>query len=222
MSYNPEVFSAPLGRVCTPDLARIQNVGISYHECYGLLSQRRQAYLQALPVVPKLQSLGMYEPCFSVDQAGAHLDDVDNAKIKTLWTRAKEYINKHGGQTTAGPSTPKKKYKTVLVEDIPDFLHDPKPCKTGRDHRAYEKFKVQGQDEASFDNSFKENKPTGKPGTRGGRSNRKNSDKLQCNHKEHTKYDVQGRREDSSDLSTAVSGGTVPQSNTRGSILTTL
>lgn len=69
MSFNPEVLSAPLGRVYTPDLARIQNVAIPYHECYGLQTQRRQAYLQALPLFPSLKSLGMYEPCFSVDQA---------------------------------------------------------------------------------------------------------------------------------------------------------
>lgn len=69
MSYNPDMLSAPLGRVCTTDLARVQNVALPYHECMGLLSQRRQAYLQALPVFPKLKSLGMYEARFSVDQA---------------------------------------------------------------------------------------------------------------------------------------------------------
>lgn len=74
--------------------------------------------------------------------AGGYLDAVDNANIKKLWTRTREYVKKHGGQTTAGPSTLKRKYRTVLVQDIPEFLHDPKPCKTDKDHRAYEKLKV--------------------------------------------------------------------------------
>lgn len=111
--------------------------------------------------------------------AGGHLDDVNIAKITKLSTRTRDYVKKHGSQTTAGPSTIKKKYRTVLVENIPEIRHDPKPCKTNKDHRAYEKFKVQGQEEASLDNIFKGNRPIGKSGARGGRSNWENSDKPQ-------------------------------------------
>lgn len=69
MSYNSGVLPAAPGNVCTPDLARIKNVAIPFHECSGLRSHIRQVYLQSLPAFPRLKSLGMYEPCFSVDQA---------------------------------------------------------------------------------------------------------------------------------------------------------
>lgn len=69
MSFNSHVLPAALGNVCTPDLARIKNVSIPFHECSGLRSHIRQVYLQSLPAFPRLKSLGMYEPCFSVDQA---------------------------------------------------------------------------------------------------------------------------------------------------------
>lgn len=50
----------------------------------------------------------MTEPLEAIEHlAGGHLDDVDNTKIKKPWNRAKGYVNKHGGKTTAGASTTK-------------------------------------------------------------------------------------------------------------------
>lgn len=129
--------------------------------------------------------------------AGGHLDDVDNVKIRKLWTRAKEYISKHGGQTTAGPSTIKKKYKS-LVETMPEIRRDLKPGRANWDHKAYRKFRVQGQGEASFDDNIKGDEPNEKPSTRSGLPTRKNSDKPHWNHKEYTKYDVE--REEGADF----------------------
>lgn len=105
---------------------------------------------------------------------------------------------------------------------MPEIRHGPKPCKTNWNHKAHRKFKIQGQEEASFDNSVKGNKPTRKPGTHGGRSNRQNLDKPQWNHEEYKKYEVQSREGNALDLANAVSGGAVAQSDTRASILTTL
>lgn len=110
--------------------------------------------------------------------AGGHLDDVNNTKINKLWTRAKAYIKEHGGETTAGPSTIKKRYE-ALSENVPKIRRDLKPGKAKWDQKAYENYKVHGQEEASFDNEVKGKKSTGKSG---GRSSQKNSD---------TKYDVE-------------------------------
>lgn len=62
---------------------------------------------------------------------------------------------------------------------MPKIRRDLKPGKAKWNHKAYRKYKVQGQEEASFDNEVKRNKSTGKSG---GRSSQNNSD---------TKYDVE-------------------------------
>ncbi|KKY31686.1 hypothetical protein UCDDA912_g08357 [Diaporthe ampelina] len=59
---------------------------------------------------------------------GAHLDNVEKTKTKALWTRVRDYIKKHGGKTTAGPWTLKKKYKE-LTEKIPEIRKDLKLSK---------------------------------------------------------------------------------------------
>lgn len=71
---------------------------------------------------------------------------------------------------------------------MPEIRHDLKPGKSNWDHQSYKKFKVKGQEEASFDNDVKRNKPTGNSG---GHSNQKNLDKPHWNDKEYTKYDVE-------------------------------
>lgn len=140
---------------------------IRFRLIFSIWKDRELTYLQNELLLEAIEHL-----------AGGHLDDVNNTKINNLWTRAKAYIKEHGGETTAGPSTIKKKYK-ALSESVPEIRRDLKPGKAKWDHKAYEKYKVRGQDEASFDNEVKRNKSTGKPG---GRSSQNNSD---------TKYDVE-------------------------------
>lgn len=121
--------------------------------------------------------------------AGSHLDDVDKTNIRRMWVRAQEYIEKHGGKTKAGPAALKKKYKELL-ENMPGIRKDLKPSNAKWDHKAYEKYKVQGQEEASF-NDDAEEEPAGKRVTRNGSAGRKAPNKFEWNHSEYEKYDVE-------------------------------
>lgn len=121
--------------------------------------------------------------------AKGHLDDVETTKIRRLWTDAQDYIKKHGGKTEAGPWTLKKKYKEVTA-NMPGIRKDLKPSKAKWDHKAYKKYKVQGQEEASFDDDAEE-EPAGKRDTRNGGAGRKAPSKFEWDHSEYEKYEVE-------------------------------
>ncbi|KAL2284278.1 hypothetical protein FJTKL_09004 [Diaporthe vaccinii] len=121
--------------------------------------------------------------------AGGHPDDIENTNIRRLWTRAQEYIKKHGGKTEAGPGTLKKKYKE-FTKNMPDIREDLKPSKAKWDHKAYKNYSVQGQEEATFDDDDEE-EPAGKRGTPNGDAGGKALNKFEWNHSEYEKYEVE-------------------------------
>lgn len=116
--------------------------------------------------------------------AGGHLDNVDNTKIKRLWTRVQEYIEEHGGETTAGPMKLKKKYK-ALRENMPEVRRDLKPRKAKRGQKADGNSKDQSRVESPFDDDGKEKTPTGKSGTQGGGTNGKKKNRLEWDDSEY-------------------------------------
>ncbi|KAK2604750.1 hypothetical protein N8I77_007651 [Diaporthe amygdali] len=123
--------------------------------------------------------------------AGRHLDNVDDY-IRRLWNSAQEYIQSHGGTTTAGPVTLKKRY-WFLIEQTPQIRGDLEPSKAKWDHKSYEKYHVPGQEEADFEES-NEDEPTGETSAgRGGEGQELNE--LQWNHAEYEQYDVPGLEE---------------------------
>lgn len=74
---------------------------------------------------------------------------------------------------------------------MPEIRRDLKPGKAKWDHKAYEKYKVHGQEEAFSDNNVKGNKPTARSGTRGGGPSRKKPEMARWNHAEYKKYEVE-------------------------------
>ncbi|KAK7730468.1 hypothetical protein SLS63_005713 [Diaporthe eres] len=126
--------------------------------------------------------------------AGGHPDDVEKTNIRRLWSRAQEYIKKHGGKTEAGPWSLKKKYKE-LTENMPDIRKDLKPSKAKWNHEAYKNYSVQGQEEATFDDDAEE-EPGGKPGTPNSDAGRKAPNKFEWNHSEYEEGASFGETED--------------------------
>lgn len=116
--------------------------------------------------------------------AGGHLDNVDNTKIKRLWTRVQEYIEEHGGETTAGPMKLKKKYK-ALRDNMPEVRRDLKPRKAKRGQKADENSKDQSREESPFDDDGKRKKPTAKSGTKGDGTSGKTKNRLEWDESEY-------------------------------------